>query len=187
MKATKFVGIGMAWTISLVSVGLWAQGSGTSSQAVAQANARVSGTVQDSQGGAIPGARVVLINEARGTRTAPSVTNAVGTFVFPDVAPDVYTVEATMPGFRTLRRPGVTVSAGSPVNVPILVMEVASQQTRTIRPGEAMGPVIAGEDIGFQPVFSANTPPGAVAGRWMVRVNGEWRVATSAMQTVPIR
>jgi hypothetical protein len=26
-----------------------------------------------------------------------------------------------------------------------------------------------------------------VAGRWMVRVNGEWRVATSAMQTVPIR
>ena len=34
----------------------------------------ITGTVQDGQGGVIPGATVALISEARGTRSAPTVT-----------------------------------------------------------------------------------------------------------------
>jgi hypothetical protein len=60
-------------------------------------------------------------------------------------------------------------------------------ESRIVRPGDAAGPVISGDDIGFQPVHSPNTPAGAVAGRWMVRVDGEWRVATGVVQTVPAR
>jgi hypothetical protein len=83
----------------------------------------VAGTIQDTQGGVIPGATIVLISESRGTRGVPGVTNASGDYVFPNTTPDTYTVEVTMPGFRTLRRTGVTVSGGDRVVVPALVIE----------------------------------------------------------------
>src|SRR5215212_4995058 len=67
----------------------------------------VSGTVRDAQGGVIPGATVTLISEARGTASAPVITNAQGGFVFPNLAADVYTLQVEMPSFRTLRRTGV--------------------------------------------------------------------------------
>ena len=40
------------------------------------------GTVVDQQGGAIPGATVVLVSESQGTKTAPVVTNEKGDFQF---------------------------------------------------------------------------------------------------------
>jgi hypothetical protein len=82
----------------------------------------IAGTVQDSTGGVIPGATVVLVSESRGTRSVPGVTNASGDYVFPNMTPDTYTVEVTMPGFRTLRRAGVAVSGGDRVTVPVLTI-----------------------------------------------------------------
>jgi len=84
----------------------------------------VAGTVKDAQGGVIPGATVVLISEARGTRSAPATTGATGDFVFPNVTVDTYTIEVTMPSFKTLRRTGVAVSAGSRVTAGTLTIEV---------------------------------------------------------------
>jgi len=84
----------------------------------------VAGTIRDEQGGVIPGATVVLISEARGTRSAPATTGATGDFVFPNVTVDTYTIEVTMPSFKTLRRPGVAVSAGSRVTAGILTIAV---------------------------------------------------------------
>ena len=72
----------------------------------------IAGSVKDDQGLAIPGAIVTLISEARGTRTAPVVTNATGDFVVPNVTPDTYSVEISMPGFSSTVRPGVAVSGG---------------------------------------------------------------------------
>ena len=83
----------------------------------------LAGTIQDSQGGVIPGATIVLISDSRGTRGVPAVTNATGDFVFPNTTPDTYTIEVTMPGFRTLRRSGVTVSGGDRVAVGVLKIE----------------------------------------------------------------
>src|SRR5690349_12313240 len=77
----------------------------------------VAGTIQDSQGGVIPGATIVLISETRGTRGVPVVTNATGDYVLPNITPDTYTIEVTMPGFRTARRTGVPVSGGERVAV----------------------------------------------------------------------
>ena len=56
----------------------------------------VLGTVKDSTGGVVPGATVVLISEARGTKSVPAVTNETGDYVFPNVTADTYTVEVTM-------------------------------------------------------------------------------------------
>ena len=100
----------------------------------------ITGTVQDGQGGVIPGATVTLISEARGTRSAPTVTGPSGDFVFPNVSVDTYTVEVTMDAFKTLRRPGVAVSAGSRVAVGVLTIEIgAATETLEVK-GEA--PVI---------------------------------------------
>src|SRR5262245_52082816 len=84
----------------------------------------VSGTVADPQGGVIPGATVVLVSEARGTRSAPATTGPSGDFVFPNVTVDTYTIEVTMPSFKILKRPGVAVSAGSRVAVGTLTIEI---------------------------------------------------------------
>src|SRR5439155_13339482 len=90
----------------------------------------VFGTVADSQGGAIPGATVVLTSEAKGTKTAPVVTNATGDFVIPNVAADAYTVEVTMPSFKTLTRKGVRVSGGDRVGLGSLALEIG--ETREV-------------------------------------------------------
>jgi hypothetical protein len=103
----------------------------------------VVGTVRDAQGGVIPGATVVLVSQARGTRSAPAATDTNGEFVFPNVTVDTYTVEVTMDGFSTLRRTGVAVSAGSRVPVGLLTIEVGgASETVEVR-GET--PVIQAE------------------------------------------
>src|SRR5688500_7169551 len=95
-----------------------------SSAALAQiTTGTITGTVRDEQGGVIPGATVVLISEARGTKSAPAVTNETGTYTFPNVTPDNYTVEITMDSFKTARRTGVTVSGGDRIGVPAITLE----------------------------------------------------------------
>ena len=84
----------------------------------------IAGTVKDAQGGVIPGATVTLISDTRGTTSAPVTTNESGDFVFPNIVADTYTIQVEMPSFRTLRSPGIQVSAGNRVSVGTLTIEV---------------------------------------------------------------
>jgi carboxypeptidase family protein len=84
----------------------------------------VSGTVNDSQGGVVPGATVVLISQSKGTKIGPVVTNEAGTYVIPNVTADTYTVEVSMEGFKTVRRSDIRVTGGERVGVPALTLEV---------------------------------------------------------------
>lgn len=112
--------IGAALLAVAVALGL-----GGPTLAVAQiTTGTVLGTVNDAQGGAIPGATVVLVSETRGTRTAPVVTSATGDFAIPNLTADTYTLEVTMDGFRTISRRGIPVSGGDRVSVPALTLEV---------------------------------------------------------------
>ena len=86
--------------------------AGLSPAAAQVTTGNISGTVQDAQGGVIPGATVVLISESRGTSLAPVTTNDAGVYVFPNVTADVYTVEVTMDNFKTVKRTGIRVSGG---------------------------------------------------------------------------
>ena len=83
----------------------------------------VTGNVKDPTGAVIPGATVVLTSEARGTQSAPAVTNENGDYVFPNVTADTYTVEVTLEGFKTVKRSGIAVSGGDRVGVPALTLE----------------------------------------------------------------
>lgn len=84
----------------------------------------VLGTVFDQQGGAIPGATVTLVSESQGTRSAAVVTNETGDFVFANVRPDMYSIDITMPSFKTLKRSGVSVSPGTRAALGNLTLEI---------------------------------------------------------------
>lgn len=43
----------------------------------------------------------------------------------------------------------------------------------TLVEGAPVGPVISGENIGFQPVAGEHAP-GKVVGKWMVKIDGKW-------------
>jgi hypothetical protein len=84
----------------------------------------VTGTVKDPQGGVIPAATVVLVSETRGTRLPEAFTSASGDFVVVNVPPDTYTLQVTIEGFKTLRRTGISVSAGDRVGLGAVTIEV---------------------------------------------------------------
>jgi Carboxypeptidase regulatory-like domain len=77
--------------ICLASASAFAQGSTTSS---------ISGTVVDAGGGVIPGATVLVKNNANGT-TSTAVTNASGTFSIPALEAGTYTVTVSLSGFKS--------------------------------------------------------------------------------------
>ena len=97
----------------------------------------IAGSVKDQQGGVIPGATVTLISDTKATRSTPVVTSTDGDFVFPNVTADVYTIQVEMPSFKTLRRSGVTVSAGMRVGVGALTLEVGGTTETVDVKGEA--------------------------------------------------
>ena len=97
----------------------------------------VAGSVKDQQGGVIPGATVILVDEARGTRSTPVVTNATGDFVFVNVAAGTYTVEVTMPSFKMLKRSGLSVNPGTRTAVGELTIEVGGASETVNVKGEA--------------------------------------------------
>jgi hypothetical protein len=98
---------------------------GLASPAVGQVTTgTVVGTVQDSTGGVLPGATVVLVSDTRGTKMPAVITNGQGNFTVPNVAPDRYSVEVSMPSFKTASRAGVPVSGGDRVTVPTFQLQV---------------------------------------------------------------
>src|ERR1035437_10106117 len=106
----------------------------------------VTGRVADSTGGVVPGARVILVSETRGTKSAPAVTNDSGDYVFPNVTADTYTVEVTAKSFKTLRRTGVVVSGADRVGVPPVTLEVGgTAETVTVSAESALVQTQSGE------------------------------------------
>jgi Carboxypeptidase regulatory-like domain len=109
---------------SLVAIALIAWCAAAGPAAAQVSTGMVSGTVKDGSGAVIPGATVVLVNEAQGTKSAPTVTNAQGEYVFVNVGSGTYTLDVSLTGFKALTRKGVAVSSGDRLSIPTLVLEV---------------------------------------------------------------
>ena len=106
----------------------------------------VTGRVIDSTGAVVPGARVILVSEARGTKTAPVLTNDTGDYVFANMTPDTYTVEVTAASFKTTRRTGIVVTGGDRIGVPPLTLEVGGTvETVTVTAEAALVQTMSGE------------------------------------------
>ena len=93
--------------LTTVAPGAFAQG-GT--------NSSMTGVVVDRDGGVIPGATVVVKNEATNVALT-AVTAPNGTFMIPALALGNYTVTVSLQGFKTAVLKGVVVTAGGPANV----------------------------------------------------------------------
>jgi carboxypeptidase family protein/TonB-dependent receptor-like protein len=108
-----------------ISLGFWI-GMCLVPMAYAQlTTATLRGTVEDSSGGAIPGAEVKLENLSQGvSRTA--VTGEDGRFSFDFVVVGTYRLEISHAGFATAARTGLDLSTGQVLDLPIQ-MELQTQ------------------------------------------------------------
>jgi hypothetical protein len=113
---------------SVICLGLFAF---PSSPALAQGNtSSLTGTVVDSGGGIVPGASIVVRNNATGT-TFEATTNTSGAFSVPALDPGVYTVTVTLTGFKTAVVNDVRLLASTPGDVKV-TLEVG-QLTETVQ------------------------------------------------------
>jgi hypothetical protein len=94
---------------------------GTSAAAAQAGLGVVTGTVEDSDHGVIPGATIVLTNPARGT-SVNVTSDASGDFVVADVAVGTYTITVRMLGFKTLVRQDISVGAGERIALGVITM-----------------------------------------------------------------
>ena len=83
----------------------------------------MSGVVEDSQGGVLPGVTVTMTSRTQGN-TLTAVTDPGGRFVFPIVRPDTYTLQATLQGFKTLERTNLVVNANDKLSTGTLALEL---------------------------------------------------------------
>jgi len=98
----------------------------------------ITGTVMDSDGGAIAGAAVKLVSEAtQAVRLANC--DSEGNFVFTAVPPGMYSVIVEHPGFKRIQKQGLELSPGSTVPVGNLKLEVGSvSESVTVKAEGAM-------------------------------------------------
>ncbi|MCR4375484.1 MAG: TonB-dependent receptor [Acidobacteria bacterium] len=94
----------LALLLACASTPAFAQGSSTSS---------LSGSVVDADGGAIPGATVIVKNNATGV-SIEAVSNSTGQFSFPGLTAGTYTVTVSLTGFKTYVANDVRLLASRP-------------------------------------------------------------------------
>ncbi len=102
------------------------------SLAVAQAadrshSGRISGTVADPTGAVIPQAVVTAARAGHAPITTKS--DGMGRYAFTGLAPGVYVLEASEPGFKTARREGVRVAADASLTLTITLAIASDQQS----------------------------------------------------------
>jgi hypothetical protein len=103
-------------------VGVVGLASGTPLQAQTT-SAAVFGSVQDSQGGVLPGATITLTSRTQGN-VYTTTTDSEGRFVFTIVRPAPYILQATMQGFKTYEQTNIVVQANDRMSAGVLTLEV---------------------------------------------------------------
>lgn len=91
----------------------------------------ISGTVTDTTGAAIPGAKITVTATASGT-TQNTVSNGVGQYVVPLLLPGNYTITAHMEGFKEIVRQGISLDASQHLIIDLKMQVGSSSQTITV-------------------------------------------------------
>ena len=117
-KSIRFhAGILAVWFLSLGATMIWAQ-----------ATAQISGSVKDQTGAVLPGVEITAMQTATGAKRT-AVTDESGAYTLQNLAIGPYTIEASLPGFKTYVQTGIVLQVGTnPIVNPVLqVGQVADQ------------------------------------------------------------
>ncbi len=144
-----------------------------SSTVSAQQSASISGIVTDMTGGVLPGVTVeatspVLIEKVR---TTVSETN--GRYQLLDLQPGMYRVTFTLPGFSSVRREGITLTAGFAASINVELSTGTLTETITVT---GASPVVDVRNVAQTQVLTRDvldtTPNARVIGSLMTLVPG---------------
>src|SRR4051812_8932216 len=91
-----------------------------------QVNGRVSGSVIDNSGAAIPGATVNLTMSGGSKATFKAETTGDGLFTFTGVRPETYDISVESTGFSRQIVRGIVVDPGREASIPAIHLEVGS-------------------------------------------------------------
>ena len=111
----------------------------TASSAYAQlSSASVTGIVRDSTGSVVPNVKITLRN-AGTTVERIATSNSAGNYVFLNITPGVYTLEAAATGLQTTQIPNVTLDVNQTATLDITMQVGTLQQTVSV---EASGELV---------------------------------------------
>jgi hypothetical protein len=114
-----------ALLIASISAPAFSQGS---------ANSSLSGVVMDQSGGVVPGAEIMVKNDATGAEyKAISADN--GTFSIPSLSPGTYTATVTMANFKQAVYKEIKLVAGTPGNLRVTLQVGGSNEVITVQAG----------------------------------------------------
>ena len=136
----------------------------------------IGGTVTDTSGGALPGAKITVTNEATGT-SAEGQTNAEGRYVVPFLIPGTYTVEVAAGGFKSATQKGVVLQVQDKLNLRFKLdvggqeetVEVVARTPLLQQDNADLGQVVSRvfldrmPAVGLSPLSQADMAPGVVA------------------------
>src|SRR5688572_24984759 len=93
-----------------------------------QGTAQINGVVKDSTGAVLPGVEVKA-TQTETNQTRDGLTNETGAFTLGNLVAGPYTVEATLPGFKTFVRSGIIlgVDQNPTINIELEVGAVTEQ------------------------------------------------------------
>jgi len=120
--------VSVAFCLLLSAASADAQTAPAASAPQLQAKPPLSGTVKDSTGGGVPGAKVTVRDAADHTIVAVATSNGVGNWSVASLDPGIYTISVSLPNFKTVRYASVEVSAERPQQLAtILEIDSATQ------------------------------------------------------------
>jgi len=132
------------------------------SAAAQEYRGRVQGSVVDESKGALPGASVVLRNDATGVSVTRQ-TSGEGRYVFDFVDPGTYTITAELSGFKRIEQKNVTVSQRGDVTADLSMSIGGIEETVTVEaPPVAVQFNTASHDITLEKQLLDQVP---IAGR----------------------
>ncbi len=137
----------------------------------------VVGTVTDTTGAIVPGAKVVLKNTQTGAMQT-AITGSAGNFSFVNLIPDTYQITVTKSGFQSLTQSGINVQVGGATRADVVLSVGNISQTVTVTASQAglqtqsasLGGVVQGQQVLEAPLNGRNVNnlldfvPGVVPG-----------------------
>ena len=120
---TSPVGLGLVALVAmlLVAPAAWAQQTGS-----------IAGQVTDTTGGALPGVTVEVSSPALIGGTQVAFTDGEGRYLASNLPTGPYTVTFTLPGFSSVLRDGIDISAGFTAGVDVELAVGAVEETITV-------------------------------------------------------